>query len=163
MALASHTYLWPDPDSGPYRVEIGLDDIDGHLVPVRWTIAGEPAGRPDNLPTVALHATVVRQVRWAEMSDRLGDELRHRWAPIIARTKATDVALRLAMPPSRRGRPTLYDDDHWGQVADVYRSAATAPVRTVAERWVVSRTTARKWVERCRRKGLIGPSAGAGG
>jgi hypothetical protein len=59
----------------------------------------------------------------------------------------------------KRGRPTLYDDDHWARVAEVYSreyAAGGHPTKKVAEVFKVNRHTAAKWVATSRRRGFLG-------
>ena len=59
------------------------------------------------------------------------------------------------------GRPLMYDEEHWQQVAGVYRDAAKrgdAPTKAVAEWGQVSKSAAAKWVARCRDLGLLPPT-----
>lgn len=152
MALVSQTYRWPDPTTGPYRLEIRLDEIAGRLLPVSWALSGESDGTSPARPLTVRGA---RKVPWGELTDRLAEDMRRRWAPIIAAsTSAQDIAALLASPGGT-DRPVLYDDTHWQAVAGVYREAVSRPVVAVAERFVVSRSTAGNWVRRCRQKGLL--------
>jgi hypothetical protein len=43
-------------------------------------------------------------------------------------------------------------DEHYQEVANVYLSAGAAPLKTIAERWGVSRQAASKWVAEARRR-----------
>jgi hypothetical protein len=53
----------------------------------------------------------------------------------------------------KRGRPRIYDIDHFREVAQVYSEAEwfdQHPTKAVAHRWTVGRSTAAKWVSRAR-------------
>jgi len=69
-------------------------------------------------------------------------------------------------PERRLGRPTEYDQDHWAQVAatwlSAWRGGSDRPTSDLADAYVVSKSTAAKWVALCRRRGLLPPSAGKG-
>jgi hypothetical protein len=144
MALVSQPYRWPP--NGPFTLTVSLDNRDGRLVPVRLVI--------ENDAGIAL--SEVRHLPWGVLIQRLSEDMRRRWGPLI-RPHAPDVADALDAPgPSSGGRPVLYPESHWLDVATVYASADPgAPVKAVATHFVVSRSLARKWVERCRAKGLI--------
>lgn len=54
---------------------------------------------------------------------------------------------------SHLGRPRQYDDSHYAEVASVYSEAwqqGADPTSTVARKWVVNKSTAAKWVRKCR-------------
>lgn len=74
------------------------------------------------------------------------------------RTAAAAAAIEEG--PAGRGRPPVYDAGHWSLVATTYLDAlgSGAPTATVAERFSVSRSTAAKWVARCRDHGLLPPT-----
>ena len=57
------------------------------------------------------------------------------------------------------GRPPIYDAAHFVRVAEVYNAHLIRPTSTVADSFGVTKTTAAKWVSRCRERGLI-PLAG---
>lgn len=54
-----------------------------------------------------------------------------------------------------RGRPTEYGEDHYREVARVYRSSLSKPTQAVAEAFDVKRTTAANWVRTARQLGLL--------
>jgi hypothetical protein len=56
------------------------------------------------------------------------------------------------------GRPPLYAQEHFEEVARVYRAGGRAPTKAVSERFSVQKATAAKWVSRARAMGLIPPT-----
>ncbi|MGD0285113.1 MAG: hypothetical protein ABSC31_01840 [Acidimicrobiales bacterium] len=48
-----------------------------------------------------------------------------------------------------------WPDEHYQEVAEVYRSSAGKPLLAIAERWKVSRPTASKWVAEARRRKFL--------
>jgi hypothetical protein len=61
--------------------------------------------------------------------------------------------------PRRVGAPPRYDIDHWKEVALVYSKAYLSgghPTAAVAKRFPISKSTAAKWVQHCRKLGLLG-------
>jgi hypothetical protein len=56
----------------------------------------------------------------------------------------------------RGGRRPICDVDHFAEVARVYLGAATAPTRTVAHQFHLSRSAAAKQVARARAMGFLG-------
>lgn len=81
--------------------------------------------------------------------------------PAVREAAETLAALEGVKPPrAKPGRPALYGPEHWAEVAAIYRDAhihGLRPTRAVAEKWHVERSTAAKWVARCRDEfGLLG-------
>lgn len=81
------------------------------------------------------------------------------------RRRVADIARsqleRLPADAPRQGRPPIYDDAHYEEVAGVYRQAhrrQQPPTAAVAESWGVNRSTAAGWVRRARRLELLGPT-----
>jgi hypothetical protein len=66
--------------------------------------------------------------------------------------------------PRKPGRQPIYGEAHWAQVAEVYATAFAggdrSPTRTVEKRFTVSRSTARSWVARARREGMLTEAPG---
>ena len=81
--------------------------------------------------------------------------------PAEWRQEATDRLGRIAEvtpTPGRPGRPPLYSRDHFERVADVYSRALLAgepPTKAVSDVFSVSKSTAAKWVARCRELELL--------
>lgn len=146
MEVAKCARRWPDPVAGPYVVSVSFTVEDGEIG-LRW--AGVAGVGDRTVPT-----RLLSRLPWARIVAAMLDELRDRWAPLVERYQP-DVAAGLRSAPARRGRPPLYDDDHWQEVADVYRANPKGPVVAVTERWRVSYSAARHWVERCRAKRLL--------
>jgi hypothetical protein len=70
-------------------------------------------------------------------------------------------------PSSRRpGRPATYTEDHWREVADVYRGhGGRARRKAVAEHFSIPLKKADNWIAEARRKGFLPPygdTAGGG-
>jgi hypothetical protein len=66
-------------------------------------------------------------------------------------------------PPQRRRLPQTWTDEHFREVAAVYRDAVargTSTQRAIQARWKVSPTSARRYVQEARRRGLLGPAQG---
>jgi hypothetical protein len=58
----------------------------------------------------------------------------------------------------RGGRPKLYDDSHFKEVATVYTAACRCgnyPTQAVKNKFHLSESQARKWVAECRKMGLL--------
>jgi hypothetical protein len=168
--LAQQRYLWPDPETGPYALRISLNIVNGQLVPTGFEMWGQPpptekrwidwGGYRAALPMAGLEPTFLRKLPFYRIVRALIGELRGRWAPVIARNAHTAGAAEtlrgiIESQLPARGRPILYPERHWTEVADVYRQAERQPVVAVADQFHVSRSTARKWAERCRQKGLL--------
>ena len=62
-----------------------------------------------------------------------------------------------------RGRPRMYDDDHYRRVAEVYTAAwleGDNPTQAVEKHpeFHTTHSTAARWVRECRRRGFLGPT-----
>lgn len=58
----------------------------------------------------------------------------------------------------RRGRPTKYSEDHYRNVASLYRSHLHSPTLQIAKAYGVNRTTAANWVRKARSLGFLAPA-----
>jgi hypothetical protein len=66
---------------------------------------------------------------------------------------------------AEQGKRPRYTPEHWERVAETYRRAYRAglsPTAAVAEAEQVEYPTAAHWVDRCRKKGLLGKAPGRG-
>jgi hypothetical protein len=73
--------------------------------------------------------------------------------------RLVDLAERLPLERSAKGRPPKWDDTHWERVASVYREAGgRTPTQAVVDAFGVKRSTASAWVRRCRELGFLGPT-----
>ena len=52
--------------------------------------------------------------------------------------------------------PEGWGNDHYERVAEVYKNAASAPTKAVADAWGVSRAAASKWIAKARELGYLG-------
>jgi hypothetical protein len=83
-------------------------------------------------------------------------------APEVEAAERERAALAGSPPlKARAGRPPMYGPDHFAKVAAVYTTAHRAgkhPTKAVADHFHVARSTAAKWVARCRspKLGLLG-------
>jgi hypothetical protein len=147
---------WPPlsdaEDAPPWRVGLVFTPIDGRIECTRFAMwmdesaAGKPvtASALHNVPLGSLINWVVPQAR----------------AAVEASPELAHVAKRLPKAPNPpRGRPPVYDLEHWKKVAATYRKAAgRKPTQAVADAFHVERSTAAGWVRRCRALELLGPT-----
>jgi hypothetical protein len=99
-------------------------------------------------------------VPWEQDEDRFGAMARG--AKAVQTELAEGLQPRSQAQP-RPGRPAKYERSHFELVArvyaDNYRGMASTPTKAVAEHFGASPATAKKWVSRARRMGLLGPTA----
>lgn len=149
---------WPDETDGPLWAGLHVAERDGRATVVGVEIFSEPPGaaRASLGPTDGLRAP--RGLRAADLAALRVDELRRR-----LRDAGDPEATEIAGDPAQ-GRPTLYLRSHFEQVAGIYlRERATGgsrPILEICDRWHVSRSTAKRWVARCRVLGLLEPVSG---
>lgn len=81
-------------------------------------------------------------------------------AELLVALRATH--LRIERPRHRVGRPPVYGEAHYREVARIYAEAWSngdrSPTKAVATEWTVVRSTAAKWVMTARRLGFLGPT-----
>ena len=178
--------LWPDPDSGPWRLYLDWRVIDGRQEVVGITLSSV---RDDEVgwrnppewaavePTpIPLKPAVLRRIAGADAGEgrtfrelvaetrrSLADEFLPWWAALEPdRLKElTDRVLVLkAKEQTRRGRKPL-DPEKLMEAAGVYEAALLRgehPTQAVADHFVMSRDTAAAWVSKARRLGFLGPT-----
>jgi hypothetical protein len=81
---------------------------------------------------------------WARLDEETRSEL----------LKRADELRTAARASKRGGRTPLYGPDHYAKVAGVYTAAfaaGLAPTSAVADRWLISRSQAAKWVAHARK------------
>lgn len=85
------------------------------------------------------------------------------WERLIEKAVVFHFLEKEETEPARRGRPPMYGPEHWRQVATVYaesyQSGSGTPTQEVADKFKVSKSTAAKWVHRCREMGLLNPTS----
>ena len=161
------TVRWPDSATGPWWVDTYWSFVDQ-----RWECVGlrlRSFDQDSEAEPRRVLATDLRGLRLGDLLAAQADEWAKAWR--AQATKAGEgfviddseevVDAWLATLPKKPGRPRQYDRSHFQKVADVYAEAFVArrnPTKTVAERFQVSRSTAAKWVYRCRQMSLLGPT-----
>ena len=144
-----HTVRWRDRaarQDGPYPVCVRLGEApDGRLV-----MTGLLIGFPEPVEITA------RSLRMIPVAPLLADLARDEFSREVFGYTAQPLRR-----PVRRG-PRGLDDRHFEEVAATYRRAVKeGPGRTVMrfrELWPTSEATARRWIQRARDKGLLGPA-----
>jgi hypothetical protein len=173
--------LWPDEDEGPFRLRLywGIVDDRVECVGIELTSVHNPdveepfrLSPPEWDPTPeAITSSLLRRLNISGIVEQtkagIADFLEHEMTtrpdrfPDSADLEEQVAQLRRlrnqAAPRRRRG----YGPDHYAAVAGVYQRAYQRhepPTLAVAEEWVVSKSTAAKWVASARRLGLLGPT-----
>jgi hypothetical protein len=136
------------------RTKLVIDDAGQPQVEYRPPLGGRPEPVTASLIRQIPVAFLVREAR-----EGLGDVARWQASQpgrsAAERRTLSAVADQLDESPRR-----VLDDDHFAQVAEIYREAWAAgdpaPTKAVAERMKASRSAAAKWVARARVMGLLG-------
>ena len=166
---------WPDPDEGPYYVELVMS-LDDRPEIVSFTVSGAepevidkarrtlwydelPEMTPINSAAARLPLRELLRNEVARLSAWIDDEPEEWGHPAFEgfRDAITDPK-----PPRTPGRPPVYDEEHWARVADTYTAAfgrGGNPTSAVAETFDTTKSTAGKWVARCRKQGLLAPTS----
>ncbi len=176
---------WPDPNEGPWTlrltfgivrdrpaivaVEVYAADPEAirAAMPKRWPgLALPPLGEAPITSTgirIPLAEKLAEYVTTREVRDRLISK-----APTLPKPIREQAAKRLRTlerskpEPRGPGRPPQYGDEHFEKVAAIYTAAlrlGDPPTLAVAEDFVVSKSTAAKWIARAREKGLLPETA----
>lgn len=163
-------FLYPDERRGPWMVRIGWRPVAGRMEPVGFELAQRDADGTPTVPTEVLTAKMVRELHIGEYIER-GRRIKAGSAAIVARDyrekDRPDDAQR-AQEYGRRfkakvgGRPHMYGDDHYREVARVYAEAwrkgepPTQAVERHPDFAPLSHSTAARWVRECRKRGFLG-------
>lgn len=141
----------------PFPVTVHFAILDGRHEPVLLEIGADFDSARDPRP---ISAAEVRSIPIGEIVAEAGWLLRRYIREIAAgdveaneRTRARARNAQVAV----EGTGRLYGIDHWQEVARIYREAMSTrqPTLVVSEHFHVSRSTAAKWVRRCRDLGLL--------
>jgi hypothetical protein len=150
---------WPD-DEGDLEVAVHLAVVEGRAEPVGLELRVAPGHPPRPITTYDLRGLRLAEIV-AEARKRVAGAL---FAPVGDEDwDATPWAggLEGAWAPAGRGRPPLYGPDHYLEVARIYREAfaiGIPPTLAVGRRFVVTKSTAAKWISKARALGLLPPT-----
>jgi hypothetical protein len=176
---------WPDPKAGPWSISFTWAEIDGRYECVAVEIRGghEPWRQRVNgqlvetirpIPGAALGGVTTELFRSIPIASLIGDarrdllDMARQAADRIDELGKHEIAARLraygrkfGVSSAARGRPRLYDADHYAEVARVYMAAYRSgehPRQAVAEQFGTSPSNAAKWVAKARKDGLLEPT-----
>lgn len=145
---------WPSTAQGPLWVGLHVDEAAGPspVVGVEvWTV-------PPPLERTVPEATDGLEAPASIKAQDLGRLLRYADLLGAFRSALAEVDPDLAgSVVVTRSRQRVYGPDHYERVAGVYLRASRAPTQAVAGTWTVSGDTAKRWVRRARRLGMLGP------
>jgi transposase len=169
---------WPDAVKGPWQVTFHWAEIDSRAECVGIDLRGFRTSEESDLQGLrAVHgagdgapvaATLPRRVPLARLMREAREDQREIAKALAAgllkvptgsksRIRRETARQIPAFEAERRpGRPRRLDDEHFREVAEVYRAAfSTAPTKHVAQHFFTSRSAAAKWVARAREMGLL--------
>jgi hypothetical protein len=151
------------------RIVLRFAEVDGRMVCVNIEI-GADFDRDDELDPEPITTEILRRIPLARLiEETLGQAVRgyeaaSEWEGGIAeRAKERLPAVRAGSEGRKRpGRPRLYGDEHFAEVANIYRShsGGRSPTKAVEDHFKVNKSTAAKWVARAREIGLLEPYGG---
>jgi hypothetical protein len=146
---------------GDYLVRVTIAEVEDRLRVVgvefwgidppteeRWTTWRE------HLETTAAITPTVLRLPITRLADEAIEELRRRWAGLIARSLTTEAAGKALEALERPGRPQGrpgHGPEHWRAVRAVVQAARTGgerPATAVAKAFVISERTAQEWIRR---------------
>lgn len=145
-------HLYPD-ERGEWTVGLEWAEVDGRVECVGVTVRHVEGAKP-------VTASLLRSIPFGRF---VADKRRQRHGTLLRLAtgyagQRSEALAERQLDEYAAGKPR-YGEDHWRDVAEVYREAhrsGEAPTRAVAEVFGVSRTAAGKWVARCREAGLLG-------
>jgi hypothetical protein len=148
------------------RIVLRFAEVDGRMACVNVEIGADFEGK-EGLDPLPVTTEVLRRIPLARLvQESLWKAVRQydavasgAFSPSLAEhAKARLPAARASTErPKRPGRPRIYDEKHYEEVASVYRqhSGGRAPTKAVTEHFRVTKSTAAKWVARARQMGLL--------
>lgn len=147
------------------RIVLDFAEIEGRMVCVNIEI-GASFDNPAEPEPEPITTDVLRRIPLARLiEETLWQAVRtytvaSNWegAGEIAR-KRLPAAELATQRPKRPGRPPLYDDKHFKEVARIYRehSGGHAPTKAVATHFNTTKSNAAKWVSEARRRDFLEP------
>lgn len=169
---------WPDPEQGPWLVQIAWRDVDGLPIPVGMILRQVESDGGSK----KVDGQVLRQLPFARLAQRTraqlieGNSKSAAWWGTAANTAANADARAEAEREAQDSRsfvesldvsvrPRFYDDNHYGEVARIYRANSHPggkPTKAVQDALHLSKSAAAKQVARARARGLLEPSSGRG-
>jgi hypothetical protein len=180
--------LWPDRAEGPFEVRLFMQRLRGRNECVGIEIRPAPGTDPRPLLSSELREVPMREMidderrqylEWLrdihshrdEVAEQLAQE--GKLAPddlarfdrgirdLYGSELATGAGAEIRGKSSRRGGRRPYDDAFYQRVAAVYTEAWRArdfPTKAVGKAFFKNKSTAAKWVAKCREKGMLPPT-----
>jgi hypothetical protein len=156
--VVRRSHAFPDPKAGPWEAEVRFGLVDG-----RVECIGIDVHPLSTRATEPLTATVLRRVNLGtligEVLDDAGPDLqrlaglRRRYGPTLGEMQAAGIG-QLAKRRKKPG-PKPKDVAHYQEVARIYLSTPSKPTKAVKNHFLVSESTAGKYVAGARDLGLI--------
>lgn len=166
--------LWPDPETGPYRLRVWIGEVDGRPAITRVDLAGfDPPGWIDEsgLPDAAIQATDIRLPlgrlldAWTDLQRTYARASRKLYSDGEFRDDGEERRrFEKQVGAKRMGRPRL-SDEFLREVANIYSTARKegnrAPAVLVADELKANTTaTARGWIRQARMRGFLTQTKG---
>lgn len=154
-------FLVNERDGPDVFVRLGRDGVSGRLVCTGLLIGDlNPFHWPHHEQLREVNAAVLRAIRIPELlaaAIRVADVPDEFGAMVRSLNERAPLAGRVARPGAAG-----YSDEHFAEVAKAYRAALIeaphAPTKLLAQRLHVSLPTARRWIQRARDRGYLGPA-----
>lgn len=161
---------WTDSAGNDWLYEFDWRVIRGRAVPIGVHLWSKKKSGGEAEGETPLTATTVREFPTGgtlALDRKINARLQKAFAkalsdPRYARERRRRIAAAEQWEESQAGKPgpKKYGAAHFREVAEVYLDALIGgkPTLAVAERFVVSKSTAAKWVARARQIGLLDPT-----
>jgi hypothetical protein len=150
------------------RIVLRFAEVDGRMICANIEI-GVDLDNPDELDPEPITTELLRRIPLAYLINQTlqkavrSYEAASNWESFGPVARARLPAAKAAIEkPKRPGRPPEYGDDHYAEVAAVYRahSGGHSPTKAVMEHFGVSKSAAAKWVAEARKRSLLEPYGG---
>lgn len=169
--MRTQTY-WPDRWKGPWCVSLYWLPIAGRFECVGFAVELDEKLAPDiHLERRLITAQLIRSIPVG----RLIEETRQRTGRDAASLadgyeshgdaesarQERELADQFKAVGTQGGRPRMYPDAHYRDVARVYAVAwqsGSSPTKSVEELYHVSHSTAARWVHEARQRSFLGPT-----
>ena len=169
-------FLWPSPSAGPWWVKIWWRSQHGMPVPVglslkSWVTHEESRatgwhnalpGPEDDVAFPAITGKMLRALPFGEFIETTHQQYANLVNLPSWRNWPGSAADRAALSSGRRVGTRDLGDDHYEQVAQIYRDAVQQrekPTMAVAQAFTISKSAAAKQVARARERGFLPPTS----
>lgn len=146
--------LWPNPKSGPWRVQCTWANVDGYTRLIEVNVTSDTTVRDGKLTQVPITASTLRDLPLDHVAGLVLQKVRKTAQSQHVGPGDPGEILGTYVEGGKTGRRPL-TTEQLAQVASIYRAAPTKPTKAVADALGISSSAAAKRVVRAREAGLL--------